>query len=197
MHLLTPNSPSIPLLSPSPLATTNLLCMSITHFCFVDRIICDMVYSPHISDIMWYWPFSFLPHLVWESLVVSMLLQMALFCSFYGSVVFHCIYVSHLLILLSGPFHIQLVIMARSLQTKEEISKYSLLFLPPISYKPSTTLKILFKEFLNCVCFFLSWKLPIFSIFVSHSVCVRDIHTFSRFYIWLFFCLRLWLLFTS
>ena len=39
---------------------------------------------------------SDLLHLVWESLVPSMLLQMALFCSFYGWVVFHCVYVSHL-----------------------------------------------------------------------------------------------------
>jgi len=36
-------------------------------------------------------------HFVGESLVASMLLQMALFCPFYGWVVFHCIYVPHLL----------------------------------------------------------------------------------------------------
>jgi len=40
---------------------------------------------------------SDLLHLVWESLVPSMLLQMALFYSFYGWVVFHCVYISHLL----------------------------------------------------------------------------------------------------
>ena len=30
-------------------------------------------------------------HLVWESLVPSLLLQMAIFCSFFGWVVFHCV----------------------------------------------------------------------------------------------------------
>ena len=36
-------------------------------------------------------------HVVWESLVAFMLLQIALFCSFYGWVVFHFMYVPHLL----------------------------------------------------------------------------------------------------
>ena len=40
---------------------------------------------------------SDLPHLVWESLVASVLLQMALFCPFYGWVVLHCVYAPHLL----------------------------------------------------------------------------------------------------
>ena len=39
---------------------------------------------------------SDLLHLVWSSLGLSMLLQMALF-HFYGRVIFHCVYVSHLL----------------------------------------------------------------------------------------------------
>ena len=40
---------------------------------------------------------SGLLHLVWESLVPPMLLQMALVCHFYGWVIFHCMYVPHLL----------------------------------------------------------------------------------------------------
>ena len=40
---------------------------------------------------------SDLLHLAWESLVASVLLQMALFSSFYGWVVFHCVYVPYLL----------------------------------------------------------------------------------------------------
>ena len=36
---------------------------------------------------------SDLLHSIWESLVASMLLQMSWFCSFYGWVVFHCVYV--------------------------------------------------------------------------------------------------------
>ena len=39
---------------------------------------------------------SDLLHLVWDSIVPSMLLQMALFCSFYGWLVFHCVYMPHL-----------------------------------------------------------------------------------------------------
>ena len=38
-------------------------------------------------------PLSDSLHLVWESAVASMLLQMALFCSFYAWVVFHFIYI--------------------------------------------------------------------------------------------------------
>ena len=40
---------------------------------------------------------SDLLHLVWESLVPSLLLQMTLFCSFYGLVVFHCVYIPQFL----------------------------------------------------------------------------------------------------
>ena len=53
---------------------------------------------PHISDIMWYLPLAF--WLTSLSMITSScihLLQMTLFCSFYGSVVFPCTYVLHLL----------------------------------------------------------------------------------------------------
>ena len=40
---------------------------------------------------------SSLLHLVWSSLVLPMFLQMALFHSFYGWVIFHCIYAPHFL----------------------------------------------------------------------------------------------------
>ena len=40
---------------------------------------------------------SDLLHLVWSSLGPSILLQMALFCSFHDWVIFHCIYAPHLL----------------------------------------------------------------------------------------------------
>ena len=61
-------------------------------FCFGDAIVC----IPLISDI-WYLPFSDLLRSVWDSLVPSTLLQMALFCPFYGWVVFHHIHVRYLL----------------------------------------------------------------------------------------------------
>ena len=51
-------------------------------FCSVDRFTCAIFYIPCISDTMWYLSFSDLLHLVWKSLVASMLLQMALFHSF-------------------------------------------------------------------------------------------------------------------
>ena len=44
LHLLTPNSQSIPLLSPSPLATTSLFFMSVSLFCFVGRFICAIYF---------------------------------------------------------------------------------------------------------------------------------------------------------
>ena len=49
--------------------------------CSVGRFICAIFYIPHISD-MWYLSFSYLLHLGWESLVPSMLLQMASFFFF-------------------------------------------------------------------------------------------------------------------
>ena len=51
----------------------------------------------HISGIIWYVFFSDLFLLVWWCLVVSMVLLMALFPSFYGWVVFRCMYEPHLL----------------------------------------------------------------------------------------------------
>ena len=53
---------------------------------------------PHISDIIWYLSsLNDLLHLVWESLVATMLLQMALFCSFlWLSSILLCIYTLHL-----------------------------------------------------------------------------------------------------
>ena len=65
---------------------------------FLDRIICSIFQIPQISDIIWYLSFlSGFLHSVWESLDPSMLLQMALLGLFYGWVIFHSIYVPHLL----------------------------------------------------------------------------------------------------
>ena len=50
----------------------------------------------HTHDIIWYFSFSWLTSLSMISLVASMLLQTALVHSFYGWVVFHCVYVPHL-----------------------------------------------------------------------------------------------------
>ena len=49
-------------------------------FCFIDRINCVSLDSICKCDICL--SLSELLHLVWESLILSMLLQMALFCSF-------------------------------------------------------------------------------------------------------------------
>jgi len=81
---------------PSLLGTISLRSLALISFCFVDRIICATFSIPQISDL-WYSSFSDLLHLVWESLVSSILLQMALACPFYGWVLFHWICVSHLL----------------------------------------------------------------------------------------------------
>ena len=50
---------------------------------------------PHINDIIWYLAFSYL-NSVWQSLYPFMLLHMALFHSFYGWVIVHCICPPHL-----------------------------------------------------------------------------------------------------
>ena len=56
---------------------------------------------PYINGVIWYLSLSDLPHSVWKSLRLSMLLKMALYCFFFfnGWVIFHCIYVPYLLYL--------------------------------------------------------------------------------------------------
>ena len=92
LHLLTPSSQSLPLLPPPPRATTSLFSMiffSLERLLYIRYQIWVISYDICISlfDLF---------HSVWESLVPSMLLQMAWFCSFYGWVVFHCVYIPHL-----------------------------------------------------------------------------------------------------
>ena len=89
LHLLTLNSPSILSTSPFSLATPSLFSMSVSLSVlqigsFVPYFRLHIEVVPHafcfsLSDLL---------HLVWESLVASILLQMALFCSFYVWVVF-------------------------------------------------------------------------------------------------------------
>ena len=88
-------SPSVPFLS----ATTKLfysLCLWVS-FCSVHRFICAIFWIPYISGIMWDLSFSFWLTSVSMILGPSMLLQMPWFHSFYGWVLFRCIYVPHLL----------------------------------------------------------------------------------------------------
>jgi len=73
------------------------------YFCFVNKFICIIFKSPHISDIIWYLSFSDLLNLLWSFLGPSMLLQMALFHSFLwlsnSPIVCVCVYIhtQHLL----------------------------------------------------------------------------------------------------
>ena len=89
LHLLTLNYPSILSTTPFSLATTSLFSMSVSLSVlqigsFVPYFRLHIEVVPHafcfsLSDLL---------HLVWESLVASILLQMALICSFYVWVVF-------------------------------------------------------------------------------------------------------------
>ena len=89
LHLLTSNFPSIPSPAPSSLATTSLFSMSeslsvlhigsfVPYFRFHVEVVSHGI-CLSLSDVL---------RFVWELLVASILLQMALFCSFYGWVVF-------------------------------------------------------------------------------------------------------------
>ena len=49
-----------------------------------------------VKGVIWYFSFSDLLQSVWQSLGLSMLLQMALFHSFNGWVIFHCVYMYHI-----------------------------------------------------------------------------------------------------
>ena len=70
---------------------------------------------------------SGLLHLVWESLVPSMLLQMALVCLFYGWVIFHCVYV-HIFSIHSsvygclGCFHVLAIVTSTAMNIGVHVS---------------------------------------------------------------------------
>ena len=93
-----PISQFITLPTPYPLVTISLFSTFVT-LCFVDKFICTIFFRFHIQTISYdicLFLFDLL-HSVWQSLGPSMLLQMTLFCSFYGWVTFHYIHVPHLL----------------------------------------------------------------------------------------------------
>ena len=94
-----PNSKFIPFPNLSPLVALNLFTKSVSLFLIVSKFVCIIFFLLilHICDIIWYLSFSVLLHLAWQSLNPSMLLQMALFIVFDGWVIFHCVYVWHLL----------------------------------------------------------------------------------------------------
>ena len=78
----TPKFPIHPIPSPSPLATTGLFSKFMIFFSLKGSFVLYIRFQ--IQEISYGTCFSIsdLLHLVWESLVPSMLLQMALFCSF-------------------------------------------------------------------------------------------------------------------
>ena len=93
---VNPRLPVHPTPFPSPLSTTSLFstCMS---FPSVERK------GPYIRFQIEVTPYGIclspfdLPHLIWESLVPSLLMQNAVFCPFHGRVIFHCVCIPHLL----------------------------------------------------------------------------------------------------
>ena len=94
LHPETLKCPSIPLPpSPLPLGTTSLFSLAVVCFCFVDRIIVPYLRFPKwvISYGICYFLCALL-RLVWDSLVPSMLLQVAYFVPFMAE-----LYILHLL----------------------------------------------------------------------------------------------------
>ena len=91
LHLLIPNSQSLPPPPSFPLATTNLTCVPGSLFLFHGRVHLCCILDPHVSENIWYLSFSDLLHVVLQSLGSFMLLQMVLFHSFNGWVVFLCV----------------------------------------------------------------------------------------------------------
>ena len=84
---------------PHGLITISLFSTSMTLLLFCKKLICTFFKKiSHVSAIIWYClSVSDLLHLIWQSPGLSILLQMALFCSFYGWVIVHCINVWYLL----------------------------------------------------------------------------------------------------
>ena len=96
LHLLTPASPL-------PLGKHKSILSVRECFCFIDKFIRVIFWIPHVSDIIRHLSFS-----VWLTLlrmVISGPIHVAvngIILFFYGWLLFHCIYVSHLLYRLLG-----------------------------------------------------------------------------------------------
>ena len=95
LHLLTPNSQSIPLPLPPPWQLQVCSPCPWVCFCSVDKFICARYYVAGVSNNIWYLSFSF--WLTSLSLRVSSSINVAANGIFKGWVVFHCMYVPHLL----------------------------------------------------------------------------------------------------
>jgi len=101
LNVVASTNPKLPVhLIPPTLGTTSMFSMSVKQMS-VNLLLLYRKF--HLCDILdstckWYHvAFSFwLIHLIWESQVPSMLLQMALFLSFYDWIVFHCMYIPYL-----------------------------------------------------------------------------------------------------
>ena len=78
--LLIPDSISIPI--PPPPSWQPQSVLQVQEFLFCGKFHLWYILDSRLSDIIWHLPLSDLLHLVWESLVPSMLLKMAIFCSF-------------------------------------------------------------------------------------------------------------------
>ena len=96
-HLLNSNSKSTPLPPLSRLAVTSLFSMSvIPSVSYISSFV--LYFRSHLKvesyDTCFY--LSDLFHLVWSSLVTSLLLQMASFRSFYGWLVYSIVYMYHI-----------------------------------------------------------------------------------------------------
>ena len=100
----TPRAPVPPLWQPQVCSP----CLWVW-FCFIDKFTCGHIYD--ISNIIWYLPFFvWLTSLSKTALGTSMLLQMALFHSFCGWVIFRCMCVSHTYIYTTTSLSISLLI---------------------------------------------------------------------------------------
>ena len=67
------------------------------YFCFVDKFICTLFKIPNKSNIIYYLSVSDLLHSVWWSLGPSMLCTWHYFTLFNGWILFHCLYLPHLI----------------------------------------------------------------------------------------------------
>ena len=94
MCICQSQSPNLSLPPNPPSNCKFILCiLTLLIFHFVDKFICSLFLQ---STYKQYHIFFFdLLHSVWESLRLSMLLQMALFHSFYGRVIFHRMNIYH------------------------------------------------------------------------------------------------------